>query len=205
MCALAVTGTVHTTSADAGPSRAYAPCVVCHAPQGWGSPDGDIPSLAGQQKTYLERQLAAFHFGVRVDVPMQLVTAHSAFQDHRDIAALACYLSALDVNPRPVTGKGDHLRVGQEIYVHICAACHRSDGAGDPGNVVPRIAGQQYPYLRRQIEQAAELHRDAPPEMTSALRGMHDQEKDALADYMSRLGASNVQVDPAQGPSTTIP
>ena len=41
--------------------------------------------------------------------------------------------------------------------------------------------------------------------MTSALRGMHDQEKDALADYVSRLSVANVEVDPAQGASAAIP
>jgi cytochrome c553 len=62
---------------------------------------------------------------------------------------------------------------------------------------VPRISGQHYPYLRRQIEEAARLHRDlAPPEMTSALRGMRETEKDALADYISRLGNSEPLSDP---------
>lgn len=52
------------------------------------------------------------------------------------------------------------------------------------------------PYLRRQIEVAAGLHKDlAPPEMTSALRGMRPQEKDALADYITRLGNSEVLLD----------
>jgi cytochrome c553 len=204
-CVLGLIGSAHTASADAGRS-AYAPCVVCHSPQGWGSVDGNIPSLAGQQKQYLEKQFAAFRFGVRVDTAMQLVAKHPAFKNHLQIAALAGYLSALDVNPRPVLGRGDHLRVGQETYIHICAACHGSDGAGESRNTVPRIAGQQYPYLRWQIEQAAELHRDAaPPEMASALRGMSDQEKDALADYVSRLTAANVQVDPTQGASPATP
>jgi hypothetical protein len=40
------------------------------------------------------------------------------------------------------------------------------------------------------------LHHDlAPPEMTSALRGMRPQEKDALADYISRLGNSEALLD----------
>jgi hypothetical protein len=61
---------------------------------------------------------------------------------------------------------------------------------------VPRIAGQHYPYLRWEIDVAAALHREvAPPEMTSALRGMRPQEKDALADYVSRLGNSEVLLD----------
>jgi hypothetical protein len=61
---------------------------------------------------------------------------------------------------------------------------------------VPRIGGQHFPYLRSQIEAAAELHKDlAPPEMASALRGMGAQEKDALADYVSRLGTSDTLLD----------
>jgi cytochrome c553 len=176
--------------------RPYAPCVVCHQPSAWGSQDGAIPNLAGQRKRYLEKQLELFRSGARVDTAMQIVTAHPTFSDRSHIVALATYLSSLTANPNPVTGGGEHLRVGQEIFAHICAACHGIDGRGAELNRVPRIAGQHYPYLRRQIDAAAALHRElAPPEMTSALRGMHDQEKDALADYISRLGSSDALLD----------
>jgi cytochrome c553 len=177
-------------------SGLYAPCVVCHQPNAWGSPDGAIPSLAGQQARYLEKQLSLFRSGARVDTAMQVVTAHRTFSNQDDIAALARYLSALGANPHPVEGSGEHLRVGQELYAHICAACHGVTGQGESGNRVPRIAGQHYPYLKRQIEAAAGLHKDlAPPEMTSALRGMRPQEMDALADYISRLGNSEALLD----------
>ena len=178
-------------------SRIYAPCVVCHQPNAWGSADGSIPNLAGQQKSYLAAQLNLFASGARVDTAMQVVTAHPKSSDHSEFAAVSSYLSALAWNPRPVEGSGEHLRVGQELYTHICAACHGPDGRGQASNRVPRIAGQHYPYLRRQVEEAARLHRDlAPPEMTSALRGMREPEKDALADYVSRLGNAAALVDP---------
>ncbi len=123
---------------------------------------------------------------------MQVVTAHRTFNNQENIVALARYLSDLEANPHPVKGSGEHLAVGQELYTRICAACHGVAGRGDPGNRVPRIAGQHYPYLRRQIEDAAGLHKElAPPEMTSALRGMSPQDRDALADYISRLGNPN--------------
>jgi len=126
---------------------------------------------------------------------MQIVTAHPTFSSQH-IVALTNYLSSLEANPHPMKGSGEHLRVGQELYAHICAACHGIDGRGEQGNRAPRIAGQHYPYLRRQIEAAANLHKDlAPPEMTSALRGMRPQEKDALADYISRLGESQALLD----------
>lgn len=187
-------------AAYAGPqgSRLFAPCVVCHEPQGWDSPDGNIPSLAGQQKRYLEKQLDVFASGARVEVAMQLVTKHPTIDKQQNVAALAGYLSAFDANPNP--------RIGQEIYTHICAAYHGFDGNGSAGNRVPRLAGQQYPYLRRQIEKAAQLHLDlAPPEMTAALRSLRDQEKDALADYASRLNDKNVALDSARSLGCLVP
>jgi cytochrome c553 len=191
----AVIGVAHAAPFMDG-KRLYAPCVVCHQPNGWGSPDGAIPNLAGQQSRYLERQLAAFQSGARVDPAMQVVTAHRNFGNDNNIAMLSHYLSGLDANPSPVKGSGQHLRVGQELYTHICAACHGLAGRGERANRVPRIAGQHYPYLRRQIDAAGDLHKDlAPPEMTSALRGMRPQEKDALADYISRFATSEPLLD----------
>jgi cytochrome c oxidase subunit II len=179
----------------------YAPCVVCHQPSAWGSQDGTIPSLAGQQKRYLEKQLALFRSGARVDAAMQVVAEHAKFANEQNIVALAGYLSGLGANPNPVKGSGEHLRVGQELFAHICAACHGANGRGDPANRVPRIAGQNYPYLRRQIEEVAALHRDlAPPEMMNALRGMPPAEKDAVADYISRLGNSEPLLDSNRPP-----
>jgi cytochrome c553 len=177
-------------------SRLYAPCGVCPAPQAWGSTDGAIPNLAGQQERYLEKQLDMFRSGARANLAMQIVAAHPKITDQHDRVALASFLSDLSPNPKPVNGSGEHLRVGQELYTHICAACHGADGRGEPGNRVPRIAGQHYPYLRNQIDAAAELHRDlAPPEMTGALRGMRPSERNALADYISRLGSSEILLD----------
>jgi cytochrome c553 len=143
-----------------------------------------------------ERQLVVFRSGARVDTAMQVVAAHPTFRNRQNIVTLANYLSGLDANTNPVKGSGEHLRVRQELHAHICAACHGVDGRSEGSNRVPRIAGQHYPYLRRQIEAAANLHKDlAPPEMTSALRGMRPQEKDALADYISRLGTSEALLD----------
>lgn len=192
-----ILGLAQAAPSMADASRLYAPCAVCHQLNAWGSSDGTIPNLAGQRKHYLEKQLALFRSGARVDTAMQVVAIHATISNQsNDIAELATYLSRLDENPKPIVGSGDHLRVGLEVYTHICASCHGPDGRGEAANTVPRLAGQQYPYLRRQIESAAGLHKDlAPPEMSSALRGMPTSEKDALADYISRLGTSEALMD----------
>lgn len=145
---------------------------------------------------YLVRQLTAFRMGVRVDEAMQPVSEHPAFNDPANIKTLAAYLSMLNSDPKPVLGSGKHLRLGQESYTHICAGCHGFDGRGEQLNRVPRVAGQHYPYLRHELDVAAELHRAlAPPEMINALRGLTDQEKDAIADYVSRLSMSEPLMD----------
>ncbi len=183
-------------AAPAAPSasdgaRLARPCLVCHQMNAWGSADGIVPSLAGQQPRYLEKQLAMFRSGSRVDAAMQSVTTHEISKNPAEVRALVRYLASLEPNPDPVTGSGENLRVGQELYEHICAACHGTAGRGDANARVPRIAGQHYPYLRQQIESAAEFHRDlAPSPMTSALRSLRPAEKDALADYLSQLGHS---------------
>jgi cytochrome c553 len=171
-------------------NRLFAPCVICHQADARGSADGTIPNLAGQRRRYLEKQLALFRSGARVDDSMQVVTSHPSFADPRHIPALAGYLSALEPNPAPVTGSGEHLAAARDLYEHVCTACHGPEGRGEDANRVPRIAGQHYPYLRKQLDSAAGFHRDlAPPEMTSALRALKSDEKDALADYVSRLGS----------------
>jgi cytochrome c553 len=84
---------------------------------------------------------------------------------------------------------------GSRLYAP-CAACHSPNAWGSMDGAIPNLAGQHYPYLKVQIDVAAALHGDlAPPEMTGALRGMPTQEKDALADYISRLGNSDVLLD----------
>jgi cytochrome c553 len=198
---LTICAVAHASPISVDGQRLYAPCVVCHQPNAWGSQDGTIPNLAGQQKRYLEKQLAVFRSGARVDTAMQIIAAHKAFDDQPNMAAVADYLSRLEANPKPVQGSGEHLRLGQEIYTHVCAACHGVNGRGASANRVPRIAGQHYPYLQRQMEAGAALHKDlAPPEMTSSLRGMAPQEKEALADYISRLGQSEGLLDSNRPP-----
>jgi cytochrome c553 len=175
-----------TTLAPSGRAL-FASCVSCHQPQGWGSADGNIPNIAGQQARYLEKQIALFRAGVRRDEAMRVVAEHPNLGSHRDVKALARYVAALVPNPRPVQGPGKRLGTGQDTYEHICSACHGANGGGDAAKGAPRIAGQNYPYLQRQIAAAAKLHRElAPVEMTSALRALDMASMDALADYISR-------------------
>jgi cytochrome c553 len=52
---MAFVGVTHAAPSMSDGRRLYAGCVVCHQPNAWGSTDGTIPNLAGQQKRYLEK------------------------------------------------------------------------------------------------------------------------------------------------------
>ena len=67
----------------------YGPCVVCHQPNAWGSPDGRIPSLAGQTDGYLANQFASFRSGTWIGTAMHVVSADSRFDDPSDISRLS--------------------------------------------------------------------------------------------------------------------
>jgi cytochrome c553 len=96
----------HAGIAVADGSHLYAPCVVCHQPNAWGSPDGAIPNLAGQQNRYLQKQMSLFRTGARLDTAMQVVAKHPTFSNAQTIDALATYLSGLTANPKPVAYSG---------------------------------------------------------------------------------------------------
>src|SRR5271165_4446129 len=116
----AILGLPRAAQASSQFDRLYAPCVVCHQASAWGSVDGAIPSLAGQQRRYLEKQFAAFRSGDRIDPAMQTVAAHPALGNAHDVAVLAKYLSGLAANPNPVQGSGEHLGLAAEMFGHIC-------------------------------------------------------------------------------------
>jgi cytochrome c553 len=194
--AFAVVAVTQAASPIPDGKRLYAPCVVCHQPNAWGSPDGRIPNLAGQAEGYLAEQIASFRSGARTGTAMHVVSAHSTFSDPSAVRALAEYLSALDMNPKPVVGPGENLRLGWEIYTYICATCHGFNGAGSLKGNVPRVAKQQYPYLRRQIKDVAKIHRKISTSGQDMVLGrLSAVGKDAVADYISRLDESEAALD----------
>jgi mono/diheme cytochrome c family protein len=120
---------------------------------------------------------------------MHMVSAHSTLSDPSDASALAEYLSLLDGNMKPVVGPGKSIRLGMDIYNYICSNCHGANGEGSPKSSAPRVAKQHYPYLRRQIENLGQLHRNVSTEGEDlVLRSLGAKGKEAVADYLSRQG-----------------
>ena len=129
-------------------------CMDCHGPSAQGYRGYfPIPRLAGQQPEYLENQLRAFIERRRANSIMFSV-AHVLSPGM--VSALAEHFQHL--HPRPIGGGPRNLiGEGRRIFedgvpqanVAACAACH---GPGAVGNgQVPRLAGQLYPYLVKEL------------------------------------------------------
>jgi cytochrome c553 len=129
-------------------------CMDCHGPAAQGYRGYfPIPRLAGQQPEYVQNQLRAFIERRRANSIMFSV-AHVLSPGM--ISALAEHFRNL--HPRPIGGGPRNLiATGRKIFedgvpeanVAACAACH---GPGAVGNgQVPRLAGQLYPYLVKEL------------------------------------------------------
>jgi cytochrome c553 len=166
--------------------RLYEACASCHLANGAGQPDGTMPQLAGQHRTVLIKQLAEIRSGLRAN-PVMLPFAQQ-LAGPQDLADVAAYLAALPVPAQSGSGPGVELDRGQALYQKDCARCHGAEGEGLAESFYPRLAGQHYRYVVRQVIDIASGRRgNAHPEMVRVLEGYSAGDVSRVADYVSRL------------------
>jgi cytochrome c553 len=166
---------------------AYRICHGCHKAGGLGTPDGAYPRLAGQHDTYLIKQLIDVRTGSRDNAKMYpFVSSHAITT--QDIADLAAYLGTLLSPPDNARGEGKALSRGETFYKKDCVGCHGDHGEGIAAKFFPRVAGQHYPYLKKELTRIRDgLRRNAHPTMDKVVKSYSDDDIAAVADYMSRL------------------
>ncbi|MDJ0956000.1 MAG: c-type cytochrome [Arenicellales bacterium] len=168
--------------------KLYSICALCHTPESWGNADGTYPQLAGQHRNVILKQLADIRAGNR-DVPQMAPFAQEGLLGGpQGLADVAGYISTLPMNPEPGTGRGDNLQHGQDLYENACEICHGENGEGDDESFFPRIQGQHYNYLLRQLKWIRDgQRRNVYRGMVRRMRRMTDTDFEAVADYVSRL------------------
>ena len=171
-------------------------CKDCHGPSAQGY-DGyfPIPRLAGQQTEYLANQLRAFIEHRRTNNIMFNV-AHALSPGM--IAALAADFRGLD--PKPIGGAPmQFVALGKKIFqdgvpdanVAACAACHGPAAAGS--GPIPRLAGQLYPYLIKELVNWGKERGQNPAKpdtsaiMSPVAHSLTKSQIEAVAAYVSYL------------------
>jgi cytochrome c553 len=166
----------------AGSRKAQA-CAACHGPNG-NSVIPQFPILAGQTFRYLYLQLRDFKEGRRKDPQMSPMAEPLERQDMLDVAT---FFAAQ--KPRSINFKADEARVERgkaKAAETLCTMCHLGGFIGQ--NEIPRVAGQHYEYIVKQLTdfKARKRTNDAGS-MTSVARTLSDQDIEDLAQYVASL------------------
>jgi cytochrome c553 len=172
---------------DAGERKYSTACRGCHGAAGEGQLQGQAPRIAGQHFTVIVSELVGFRLGRRTDWRMQArASDHNlpGSQDMADVAAYAAQLSGGAIDH----GSGKQVERGGQLYANRCSSCHGARAEGSERPVVPRLAGQNYDYLVRQLQYLIEGRRPAAGrDHLKPLQSMDTDQVMGLADYLSRL------------------
>ena len=169
-------------------ARLFALCAQCHGTRGEGIGDAWTPAIAGQHPRVLAKQLVDYRHGARWDPRMEKVAGRHILKSTQDIADVVAYVGQLNAPPASSIGSGEWLDRGAQLYRALCSACHGAQGEGSAARFVPRLAGQRYDYLLRQLHDAVEGRRPGLAAIHGrALRSLDREELMGLADYLSRL------------------
>lgn len=168
--------------------KIYPLCASCHLKNGWGKPDGSYPVIAGQHRRVLIKQLADIRAKLRDNPVMFPFSDPETIGGAQAIADVAAYIASLPPDPAPGQGGGTQLELGKKVYTEKCGQCHGEQAQGNDEAFIPRLNGQHYMYLLRQIQAILTGYRkNANPVMEALVKTLSADEMLAVADYVSRL------------------
>jgi cytochrome c553 len=163
-------------------------CQTCHGAQATGDAHSVVPSLAGQRRLYLVKQLADFVELERESPDMHRQVAGAGLDAPQAILDVATYLNRQPPLQRPQTGDGTAVRLGEAVFREQCSSCHGEDARGDEDGATPSLRNQHYSYLLQQMRAIGAGHRsDIDPDLARFLESLDAEELAGVADYLSRL------------------
>jgi cytochrome c553 len=174
-------------------ARLYSMCAACHGAGGLGTEDGSVPAIAGQHASVLVKQLVDFRHEGRWGEQMREIASKHNLGSPQELLDVASYAESLPRWP-PLGGAASHEEKSNEGYVayhRYCAECHGPLGLGDRRRAVPRLAGQRYQYLLRQLEETADRMRPGMDvEHIKRIGAFSSEERRALASHLSNLSSN---------------
>jgi len=167
---------------EAGRTKS-APCLACHGPNG-NSGNAQFPVLAGQTARYLYLQLRDFKEGRRSNPAMLPFVKDLTQQDMLDLAAFYAAQRAADTGFKPDPAKV--ARGKAKADETLCTMCHLGGFSGQ--NEIPRVAGQNYQYVVKQLSDfKARTRTNDAGNMTSVANTLSAQDIENLAHYLVGL------------------
>jgi cytochrome c553 len=190
LTSLAAVTTLQAADIEAGKAKTML-CAGCHGADG-NSINVIWPRLAGQNASYLLKQLQDYKSGKRVDATMQGMVMTLTDEDMVNV-------SAYFESQKPAEAKFDAalLEDGQKIYrggitetsVAACMGCHGPAGAGNSPAAYPGLKGQHPEYIVAQLQKFKDGSRanDSGKMMRLVANRMSNAEMKAVAAYVAGL------------------
>ncbi len=168
--------------AAAGKEKAVV-CGACHGVDG-NSTVPQYPILAGQNARYIYLQLRDFNKKRRQDPLMSPMAANLSAKDMQDLAA---YYSTQKPNRQNSKGDPAKIEEGRKIAdTALCPMCHLGGFSGQ--NEIPKVAGQHYDYIKKQLLAFKNRERtNDAGSMTAYMNGVTEEQIEALAAYAASL------------------
>ena len=181
-CALLTLAPASAQDIEAGRTKAQA-CAACHGADG-NSPAGNFPNLAGQSWRYIYVQLKDYKEGRRKDAVMSPMAASLSRQEMIDVAN---FFAAQMAKPSSFKADEAKIKLGKaKADETLCTMCHLGGLSGQ--NEIPRLAGQQYDYLVKQMKDfKARSRTNDAGNMTSVAQTLSDADIENLAHYITSL------------------
>lgn len=178
--------------AAAGKEKAQS-CAACHGQQGISSV-GAFPNQAGQQASYLAKQIMDIRDGRRQVAQMAGQVDNFSDQDAWDVAV---YYAEMEPALGQVDADEALIERGRTLYragdmakgIPACAACHSPTGGGVGSAVYPALSGQHPEYTLSTLQDfAAGVRNNSPANMMNSIASkMSDRDMEAVANYVRGL------------------
>ncbi len=166
-------------------------CSTCHGADG-NTTSELYPIIAGQNQEYIANQLKAYRDKTRTNLNAQRFMQGIASRlSDEDITNLAQYYATLKPEHKHQINDQVKYEIGRELFlkgntdkgIPACAACHGEKALGNQS--IPRLAGQNLNYLKRQF---AVFHTNERPSASSTMqqfvKNLDEAEVNALAEYL---------------------
>jgi cytochrome c553 len=155
-------------------------CGSCHGQNGEPMDPKTMPTIWGQQPSYLFKQLHDFRSGDRAS-PIMAAMAKAVTQE--DLRAVANYFAA---KPWPAKKAAAAAPAAPpETKIGVCKACHQPNFEGGPP--APRLAGLSYEYLLAAMNGFADGQRTNNLDMPTLMKALTPADRDDIAHYLSAL------------------
>jgi cytochrome c553 len=173
-----------SAAALAGPAKAQSVedklqvCTSCHGQAGVPIDPKTIPIIWGQTEAFLTKQLHDYRAGDRDNAIMK---AMAQTLSQAELRPAAKYFAG---KPWPA-GHAPAAAATPPAGIAQCQACHQPKFEG--GMPAPRLAGQSYEFLIKQMNSFADGTRTNSQDMVQIMTALSPADREAMARYIAGL------------------